>query len=141
MSLQDTPIHQHFADGNTIITEGIMSNNAYVILKGKVRITKKIDKKIISVGTLKEEEVFREMGLISETVRSAYITAIGDVTVGVIDKELFDKAMNEFPDGMKPITLALVERLRRTTHLLTRIGLELENTKTQINSYTLKQQE
>ena len=44
MSLQDTPIHQHFADGNTIITEGIMSNNAYVILKGKVRITKKIDK-------------------------------------------------------------------------------------------------
>ena len=45
MSLQDAPIHQHFADGNTIITEGIMSNNAYVILKGKVRITKKIDKK------------------------------------------------------------------------------------------------
>ena len=45
MSLQDTPIHQHFADCNTIITEGIMSNNAYVILKGKVRITKKIDKK------------------------------------------------------------------------------------------------
>ena len=81
------------------------------------------------------------MGLISETVRSANITAIGDVTVGVIDKELFDKAMNEFPDGMKPIILALVERLRRTTHLLTRIGLELENTKTQINSHTLKQQE
>jgi CRP/FNR family transcriptional regulator, cyclic AMP receptor protein len=52
MSLQDTPIHQHYGDGDTIITEGIMSNNAYVILKGKVRISKKIDKKIVSVGTL-----------------------------------------------------------------------------------------
>ncbi len=141
MSLQDTPIHQHYGDGDTIITEGIMSNNAYVILKGKVRISKKIDKKIVSVGTLKEGDVFGEMGLISESVRSANISAVGEVTVGVIDKELFTKAMNALPDGMQPIILALVERLRITTHLLTRIGLELENTKNKINSYTLKQEE
>ena len=141
MSLQDTPIHQHYADGDIIITEGIMSNNAYVILKGKVRVTKKIDKRIVAVGTLKEGEVFGEMGLISETVRSASITAIGDVTVGVIYKEFFDKSMNGLQDGMKPIILALVERLRMTTHLLTRIGLELESTKNKINSYTLKQQD
>ena len=141
MSLQDTPIHQHYADGDIIITEGIMSNNAYVILKGKVRVTKKIDKKIVAVGTLKEGKVFGEMGLISETVRSANIIAIGDVTVGVIYKEFFDKSMNGLQDGMKPIILALVERLRMTTHLLTRIGLELESTKNKINSYTLKQQD
>lgn len=141
MSLQDTPIHQHYGDGDTIVTEGIMSNNAYVILKGQVRITKKIDKKIVSVGTLKEGEVFGEMGLISETVRSANITAIGDVTVGVIYKEFFDKAMDELQDGMKPIIQSLVERLRITTQLLTRIGLELESTKNKINSYTLKAKE
>ena len=141
MSLQDTPIHQHYGDGDTIVTEGIMSNNAYVILKGQVRVTKKIDKKIVSVGTLKEGEVFGEMGLISETVRSANITAIGDVTVGVIYKEFFDKAMDELQDGMKPIIQSLVERLRITTQLLTRIGLELESTKNKINSYTLKAKE
>ena len=141
MSLQDTPIHQHYGDGDTIITEGIMSNNAYVILKGQVRVTKKIDKKIVSVGTLSEGEVFGEMGLISETVRSANITAIGDVTVGVIYKEFFDKAMDELQDGMKPIIQSLVERLRITTQLLTRIGLELESTKNKINSYTLKAKE
>ena len=141
MKLQDTPIHQYYSDGDTIITEGIMSNNAYVILKGKVRVTQKVDKKIVTVATLKEGEVFGEMGLISETVRSANIAAIGEVTVGVIDKELFNQVMNDLPNGMKPILSALVERLRITTHLLTRIGLELENTKNKINSYTLKQQE
>jgi CRP/FNR family transcriptional regulator, cyclic AMP receptor protein len=141
MKLQDTPIHQHYSDGDIIITEGIMSNNAYVIIKGQVRITQKVDKKVVTVGTLKEGEVFGEMGLISETVRSANISAIGDVTVGVIGKELFDTEMNKLSEGMKPIILALVERLRITTHLLTRIGLELENTKDKINSYTLKQQE
>ena len=105
MSLQDTPIHQHYGDGDTIITEGIMSNNAYVILKGKVRVTKKIDKKIVSVGTLKEGEVFGEMGLISESLRSAKITAIGDVAVGVIYKEFFDKPMNGFRMVCNPLLL------------------------------------
>ncbi len=141
MKLQDTPIHQHYGDGDTIVTEGIMSNNAYVVIKGKVRISQKVDKKIVTIGTLKEGEVFGEMGLIAETVRSANVSAVGDVTVGVISKELFDTAMGELPDGMKPIILALVGRLRNTTHLLTRIGLELENTKSKINAYTLKQQE
>ena len=141
MKLQDTPIHQHYGDGDIIVTEGIMSNNAYVIIKGKVRISQKVDKKVVTIGTLKVGEVFGEMGLIAETVRSANVSAIGDVTVGVISKELFDAAMGELPDGMKPIILALVGRLRNTTHLLTRIGLELENTKSKINAYTLKQQE
>jgi CRP/FNR family transcriptional regulator, cyclic AMP receptor protein len=49
--------------------------------------------------------------------------------------------MEELPDGMKPIILTLVERLRITTQILTRIGLELENTKSKINAYTLKQHE
>ena len=141
MKLQDTPIHQHYGDGDTIVTEGIMSNNAYVIIKGEVRVTQKVDKKVVTIGTLKEGEVFGEMGLIAETVRSANVSAIGDVTVGVISKEHFASVMNELPDGMRPIILALVGRLRNTTHLLARIGLELENTKTKINAYTLKQQE
>ena len=84
MKLQDTPIHQHYGDGDIIVTEGIMSNNAYVIIKGKVRISQKVDKKVVTIGTLKEGEVFGEMGLIAETVRSANVSAVGDVTVGVI---------------------------------------------------------
>jgi CRP/FNR family transcriptional regulator, cyclic AMP receptor protein len=138
MSLQDTPIHQHYGDGDTIITKGIMSNNVYAILKGKVRVPKKIDKKILTVGTPKEGEVFGEMGLISESLRNANITAISDATMGVIYKEFFDKSMNGIQGGMQPIILALVKRLRITTHMLTRIGLELESTKNRINSYTLK---
>ncbi|MFT4578969.1 MAG: CRP/FNR family cyclic AMP-dependent transcriptional regulator [Nitrospinales bacterium] len=141
MSLKDTPIHQRYSDGDVIITEGIMSNNAYVVLKGSVKISKKVDKKIVSVGTLKEGDVFGEMGLISQSVRSANISAIGDVTVGIIDKETFEGVMNNLPEDLKPIILSLVERLKITTHLLTRIGLELESTRNKINSYTLKEKE
>jgi CRP-like cAMP-binding protein len=141
MSLKDTSIHQRYSDGDVIITEGIMSNNAYVVLKGGVRITKKIDKKMVVVGTLKEGDVFGEMGLISKSVRSANISAIGDVTVGIIDKETFEGVMNNLPEDLKPIILSLVERLKITTQLLTRIGLELEVTRNKVNSYTLKEKE
>ena len=37
--------------------------------------------------TLKEGDVFGEIGIISQLVRTANISAIGDVAVGVIDKE------------------------------------------------------
>ena len=139
MSIKDTPIRQHYADGEVIITEGIMSNNTYVVLKGSVRVTKKIDKKVVAVGTLKEGDVFGEMGLLSKSVRTANVSAMGDVTVGVIDKESFDEAMNGLSEDLKPIILSLVERLKITTELLTRIGLELETTRNKINSYSLKE--
>jgi CRP-like cAMP-binding protein len=134
MQSQDPLIHQNYSYGDVIIAEGDTGNNAYLIIKGQVRITKKVDGKVVTVGTLKEREIFEEMGLISETVRSANISAVGDVTVGVIEREFFDTAISEISEGMKLIILTLVERLRSTTNLLTRIGLELENTKENISS-------
>ena len=125
--------HESYTDGDVIIKEGDKGNNAYIIIKGNVRITQSFNQQVITVGTLKEGEVFGEMGLISDAVRSANISAIGDVIVGVINKEFFDIAMSDISEGMKPIILALVERLRTTTHLLTSIGAELKNTNENIN--------
>jgi hypothetical protein len=42
--------------------------------------------------------------------------------------------MSEVPEGMKALILKMIERLRTTTHLLTRIELELKNTKENISS-------
>ena len=53
---------------------------------------------MVSLGTLKEGDVFGEIGIISQLVRTANISAIGDVAVGVIDKESFEGVMNNFPE-------------------------------------------
>jgi len=141
VSLKDTPIHQRYANGDVIVSEGIISNNAYVVLAGEVSITKKLDKKTVVIGTLKAGEVFGEMGLITESVRSANVVAIGNVTVGVIDKERFTRILDtEIPEDLRAILAALVERLRITTNMLTKIGLQLEDTRKKVQSYTLKEQ-
>lgn len=137
-SFKDTPDIQRFSDGETIVSEGIISNNAYIVLKGQVSISKKIEKRTIVIGTLQEGEVFGEMGLISSSVRSTNVSAIGEVTIGVIAKELFDEQLKTLPDDVRRILEALVDRLRYTTDQMSRLGIELEKTRNVIQSFSLK---
>jgi len=139
MSLKDTANIQRYSKKDVIVSEGVVSNNAYVVISGEVQVTKKVDNKNIVVATLKQGEVFGEMGLISDTVRSASVVAVGDVEVGVIDKEGLEKVLAELPDDVAAIMSALVERLRITTDLLTRIGLELDHTRKQLRTFSLKE--
>jgi CRP-like cAMP-binding protein len=45
MKSQDTQIHLNYSHGDAIITEGETGNNAYVVIKGQVRITRRLIKK------------------------------------------------------------------------------------------------
>ena len=137
-NFKDTHDIQRFSDGETIVSEGIISNNAYIILKGQVNVSKKIEKRIIVIGTLKEGEVFGEMGLISSSARSTNVIAIGEVTIGVINKDSFQKQLDTLPDDARRILEALVDRLRHTTDQMSRLGVELEKTRNVIQSFSLK---
>jgi CRP-like cAMP-binding protein len=136
MTFQETPNIQRYANGDIIVSEGIVSNNAYIIFEGKVNITKKVDKKSILINTLSKGEVFGEMGLISQSVRSASVVAVGNVTIGVIDREQFEAIVSKLPDDVRAIVKALVERLRYTSDQLSKIGLELEKTRSIISSFS-----
>ncbi len=136
MKLSDTPNIQRFADGETIVSEGVVSNNAYIIMEGKVNVTKKVDKKTVLINTLQTGEVFGEMGLISQALRSASVVAVGNVTIGVIERENFEKLVSELPEELQAIVRALVDRLRFTSEQLSRIGLELEKTRSVISSFS-----
>ncbi|MGP0566250.1 Crp/Fnr family transcriptional regulator [Nitrospina sp. 32_T5] len=139
MSLKDTPTIQRYADGDIIVSEGIVSNNAFIIIEGKVNVTKKVDKKSVLINTLKAGDVFGEMGLISQTVRSASVVAVGNVTIGVIEKEQFNHLVEKLPDDVRLVVKALVDRLRFTSEQLSRIGLELEKTRSVISSFSINQ--
>ena len=136
MSLQETPNIQRYANGDIIVSEGIVSNNAYIVFEGKVNITKKVDKKSILINTLSKGEVFGEMGLISQSVRSASVVAVGNVTIGVIEREQFEAIVSKLPDDLRSIVKALVERLRYTSGRLSKIGLELEKTRNVISFFS-----
>ncbi len=136
MGFENTPDIQRYANGDIIVSEGIVSNNAYIVLEGKVNVTKKVDKKSILISSLSKGEVFGEMGLISQSTRSASVVAVGNVTIGVIEREQFDATVAQLPKDIQAIVKALVDRLRNTSDQLSRIGLELEKTRSVISSFS-----
>ncbi|MEE8128556.1 MAG: cyclic nucleotide-binding domain-containing protein [Nitrospinaceae bacterium] len=136
MSFEKTPNIQRYSNGDIIVSEGVASNNAYIVFEGKVNITKKVDKKSILINTLSKGEVFGEMGLISQSVRSASVVAVGNVSIGVIEREHFEAVVSKLPDDVRAIVKALVDRLRDTSGRLSRIGLELEKTRSVISFFS-----
>lgn len=130
---------ERFADGQVIITEGVMSTRAYIVISGKVRISKKVNKRNISVGTLKEGDVFGEMGLFQDAPRSATATAIGDVTVGVIDKQRFKELLAGCPEDMQAIIGSVLNRLRLTTERLALLGIQWEKANKALESVSTKE--
>lgn len=136
MSFKQTTNIQRYAKGDVIVSEGIVSNNAYIIMEGKVNVTKKVDRKSILINTLGKGDVFGEMGLISQTTRSASVVAASDVTIGVIEREQFEAIVSKLPDDVGAIVGALVSRLRYTSDQLSKIGLELEKTRSIISSFS-----
>jgi CRP/FNR family cyclic AMP-dependent transcriptional regulator len=136
MSFENTPNIQRYSKGDVIVSEGVASNTAYIIFEGKVNITKKVNKKSILINSLGKGEVFGEMGLISRSIRSASVVAVDDVTIGVIEREQFEAIVSTLPDDVGAIVKALVDRLRYTSNQLSKIGMELEKTRSVITSFT-----
>lgn len=136
MSFKQTTNIQRYAKGDVIVSEGIVSNNAYIIMEGKVNVTKKVDRKSILINTLGKGDVFGEMGLISQSTRSASVVAASDVTIGVIEREQFEAIVSKLPEDVGAIVGALVNRLRYTSDQLSKIGLELEKTRSIISSFS-----
>lgn len=117
-----TAIVERFTDGQAIVTEGIVSTKAYIIISGQVRVSKKVGEKNVIIGTLSKGDVFGEMGLLSKSHRTASVIAVGDVNVGIIDKKYFDELLKRTPAELKLIINALVDRLKVTTDKLAKVG-------------------
>lgn len=134
MKLKDTPIVQRYSKGDVIISEGIISNNAYIVMAGKVQVTKKLEKKTVVINILNEGDVFGEMGLISKTNRSANVVALTEATIGIIDRDTFEGLLKNLPDDVQGIIKALVERLRFTSDQLSKLGVQFEKMRQSLQS-------
>ncbi len=72
---------EFYPNGSVIIEEGTVGDWVYVILEGSAKVRKKTSKGLVTVDTLKEGDVFGEMGFLEggKRLRSASVVASGDV--------------------------------------------------------------
>jgi len=108
-----------FAPGEIIFREGEPGREMFIVVDGKVEITKSTSGSAAkTLITLAKGDIFGEMAVIDKKTRSATATAIAPTKVLVLNDVLFDATLQKNPDFARKIVRLLSERLRRANLLL-----------------------
>lgn len=114
---------QYFKKGVEIIKEGALSDCAYIIESGSVKVSKTLSTgEEQTIGILQENDIFGEMGLIDCLPRSANVVALEDCTVSVMTQEVFQSLSRHNPTALMPVLKVLARRLRKALGIIE--GLE-----------------
>lgn len=112
-----TTTEETYQDGQIIIEEGSHGDWVYVVESGSVEILKKVGDKEVVIETLKKGEVFGELGYIAKVPRIATVKAVGETTVGILDKGFLDAEFNKLSSDFQIILRTLSRRLEKTTRI------------------------
>ena len=88
---------QTFNDGEVIFREEEPSDTAFEIVSDNVEISKQGDGGTVSLAVLNPGDMFGEMGVLDQGIRSATATAVGAVTVSAISRKEFLAGIQEKP--------------------------------------------
>ena len=103
-----------FAGGQRFFSQGDPSDTAYVILEGRANVLLNTPGGEIQVAELGSNALVGEMGILSDTPRSATIMAVEPTTALRIDKRVFLELLAQFPQMSLAIMRELAKRLERT---------------------------
>ena len=103
----EVPVRQ-FAAGDTIIAEGSIAHEMYLVRKGRAEIRVK-DRPVEDVGP---GGIFGEMALIDQSTRSATVVAVEDTEIVPINERLFVILVQDAPYFALDVMRTLVARIR-----------------------------
>ena len=107
-----------FASGQYIIRQGEAERSVYILLKGKVNITKK-EKASVVINTLKAGDLFGEIAFFCHRVRITNVVAKGNAMVLKMDWDLFGQLPEETKNKVKDkLVEVLIQRLEDMNRVL-----------------------
>jgi len=103
-----------FAPGQVLFHQGDMGDAAYIIIEGEAEVV--IDTTVgpMTVATVGRNEIIGEIAILCDVPRTATVTASTRLVTLVIDKDLFFRLINEFPQMAVEILRELAQRLERS---------------------------
>ena len=104
---------ESYQDGQIIVQEGGSGDWVYVILSGTVQLSKTIGGKKYIIEWLQPGEIFGELGFFGGVTRTATAQAIGETTVGLIDRGFLDTESNKLQSDFRNILISMIERYKK----------------------------
>ena len=111
----------NFAEGQKFFSQGDAADAAYVILQGKADVSlESAGGSAIKVAELGQNALVGEMGILSDSPRSATIIAAAPTTALRIDKRVFLELLTQFPQMSVAVMRELASRLEKMNAQLAR---------------------
>jgi len=113
LPMKRTDLGKTYNDGEIILRQGEKGNCMYVIQSGKAEVLEKGYNNIeIKLAVLSKGDVFGEMAIFQEEIRSATVRALGKVQVIVVDKRIFLKRVHEDPSFAFTLMQKMTRRIK-----------------------------
>ena len=110
----------NFAPGQKFFSQGDGADAAYVILQGKADVSLESANGAFKVAELGQNALVGEMGILSDSPRSATIIASETTTALRIDKRVFLELLTQFPQMSIAVMRELASRLEKMNAQLAR---------------------
>jgi len=108
----------NYSDGTILCHEGKTESKFYILLDGRVKVTKiinNIEQKLLK--TLESGDFFGEMSIIHNAPRAASVTTSGPTTVMEIDRENFDRVLQRSSSVAMAMVREISNRLRENDEM------------------------
>ena len=115
-----------FYDGDEIVQEGNHGNWIWVILEGVVEISRQTPKGSLKILRIGEGAFLGSVNALlkGDNVRSATVTAIGNVQLGMLDSQLMTSELANLSVDYREFVRGLDERLKQATNMAVDIYAE-----------------
>ena len=113
-----TSEHMTFKEGQLLMRQGEVGNEAYVLMDGRVAVTVDSPQGEIVVAELGDNELIGEIAILCDVPRTASVKALGEVKTLLIRKEQFLQLVSQFPQMGIEIMRSLADRLSATNQEL-----------------------
>ena len=112
---------RRFAAGEVVFREGDASSTCYIVRSGHARaIREHLDGRQITLATFGPGEIFGELAMFDDELRSATVEAIDDLEVLAILGDDMRRLMREHAEIAVKLAVSLVRRLRDANERLAR---------------------
>ena len=101
-----------YRNGEVIVQAGEIGNCMYVIQRGQAEVLLQAEDGEVCVAVLGEGDVFGEMALFDQEVRSATVRARGEVWALTLEKKTFLRRIHEDPSLVFSILEKMSHRIR-----------------------------
>ena len=115
--------------GEIIFNEGDHGTYSFIILSGRVEISKRVDERHVPIAELEESEIVGELAIFSDEPRSATATAIEPTTIRIMTREEIDRELNKLAPWVGNMVSTLSDRfIELNEKLLVLSNTPAENT-------------